>query len=138
MPKKSSWRASQKLELIHADICGPISPESNSGKRYTLCFNDDFSQKSWVFLLAEKSEALNCFKMFKIMVEKDTLMFVRCLQTDRGGEFTSNEFCRQQGIKRQVTMVYTPQHNGVAERKNRTVMNMVRSLLSDKRIPKTF
>ena len=91
--------------------------------------------------MAEKSEALNCFKRFKIMVEKDTLMFVRCLQTERGGEFTSNEFnefCRQQGIKRQLTMAYTPQHNGVAERKNRTVMNMVRSLLSDKRIPKTF
>ena len=92
MPKKSSWRASQKLELIHADICGPISPESDSGKRYILCFIDDFSRKSWVFLLAKKSEALNCFKRFKIMVEKVILMFVRYLRTDRGGEFTSNEF----------------------------------------------
>jgi transposase InsO family protein len=75
------------------------------------------------------------------MVEKDTLMFVRCLRTDKRGEFTSNEFnefCRQKGIKRQLTTAYTPQHNGVAERKNRTVMNMVGSMLSDKRILKTF
>jgi len=112
MPKHSIWRANQKLELIHADICGPISPESNSGKRYILCFIDDFSRKSWVFLLATKSEAFFYFKQFKAMVEKETLLHVKCLRTDRGGEFTSNdfnEFCSQQGIKRQLTTTYTPQ-----------------------------
>jgi hypothetical protein len=75
------------------------------------------------------------------MVEKETGLFVKCLRTDRGGEFNSNEFndfCKQSGIKRQLTAAYTPQQNGVAERKNRTVMNMVRSMLSDKNIPKTF
>ena len=61
MPTKSTWRASQPSELIHADICGPISPISNSGKRYTLCFIDDFSRISWVYLLTVKSEALICF-----------------------------------------------------------------------------
>ena len=75
------------------------------------------------------------------MVEKETLLHVKCLRTDRGGEFTSSEFnelCSQQGIKRQLTTAYTPQQNGVAERKNRTVMNMVRSILSGKGIPKPF
>jgi transposase InsO family protein len=121
MPKHSIWRANQKLELIHADICGPISPESNSGKRYILCFIDDYSRKSWVFLLATKSEAFFYFKQFKAMVEKETLLHVKCLRTDRGGEFTSNDFnelCSQQGIKQQLTMVYTPQQNRVVERKN--------------------
>ena len=139
--KRSTWRASQKLELIHADICGPITPTSNSGKRYTLCFIDDYSRRSWVYLLVEKSEALNFFKCFKKMVEKETGLCVKCLRTDRGGEFTSsefNDFCKRSGIKRQLTTAYTPQQNGVAERKNRTVMNMVRSVLSDKNIPKTF
>ena len=63
------------------------------------------------------------------------------MRTDRGGKFNSNEFnefCKLSGIKRQLTAAYTPQQNGVAERKNRTVMNMVRSMLSDKKIPKTF
>ncbi|CAL2259306.1 unnamed protein product [Prunus armeniaca] len=141
IPKKSTWRATQKLELIHADICGPITPTSNSNKRYILLFIDDYSRKAWVYFLVEKSKAFNYFKCFKTMVEKETGLFVKCLRTDRGGEFNSNEFndfCKQSGIKRQLTTAYTPQQNGVAERKNRTVMNMVRSMLSDKNIPKNF
>lgn len=121
MSKNSTWRANMKLELIHVDICGPILPESNSGKRYILCFIDDFSRKSWVFILTTKSEAFTCFKNFKIMFEKESSLRVKCLRTDRGGEFTShafNEFCSNEGIKRQLTTAYTPQQNGVAERKN--------------------
>ncbi|KAB2616999.1 hypothetical protein D8674_012868 [Pyrus ussuriensis x Pyrus communis] len=95
MPTRSTWRASQPLELIHADICGPIQfVTSRPGA-------DHFP----------------------------------------GPEFTSTEFtnfCKENGIKRQLTTAYTPQQNGVAERKNRTVMNMVRSMLSDKKLPKTF
>jgi transposase InsO family protein len=75
------------------------------------------------------------------MVEKETWLFVKCLRTDRGGEFISNkfnDFCKHNGIKRQLTTIYTPQQNGVAKRKNGTVMNMVRSMLFDKNIPKTF
>ena len=141
MQTRTTWRASQPLELIHADICGPISPTSNGGKRYILCFIDDFSRKSWVYLLTAKSEALCCFKLFTTMVEKKRGFSIKCLRTDRGGEFTSIDFtdyCNKMGIKRQLTNVYTPQQNEVAERKNRTVMNMVRSMLSDKKLPKTF
>lgn len=75
------------------------------------------------------------------MAEKETWLFVKCLRTDRGGEFISNkfnDFCKHNGIKRQLTTIYTPQQNGVAKRKNGTVMNMVRSMLFDKNIPKTF
>lgn len=131
IPKTSQWRASQRLELIHADICGPISPTSNSLKRYFLCFIDDYSRKAWVYLLAEKSEAFSHFMIFKKHVEKETNLAIKCLRTDRGCEFTSiefNEFCKKSGIKRQLTTAYTPQQNGVVERKNRNVMNMVRTL----------
>ncbi|GAA0141050.1 hypothetical protein LIER_02285 [Lithospermum erythrorhizon] len=138
IPKKSNWRASKILELIHSDICGPINPTSNSGKRYFLTFIDDFSRKGWVYLLINKSEALSCFKEFKSMVEKDSGHVIKGLRTDRGGEYLSEafkEYCKEHGIKRQLTTAYTPQQNGVAERRNRTIMNMVRSLLSAKKMP---
>jgi transposase InsO family protein len=78
---------------------------------------------------------LICLKKFKTLVEKEAGSLVECLRTDRGGEFTSkefNEYCSMNGIKRQLTVAYTPQQNGVAERKNRTIMNLVRSILSEK------
>jgi len=141
IPKTSKWHASTILELIHADICGPIEPISNSGKRYFFSLIDDYSRKGWVYLLSEKSEALDYFKLYKNMVEKETGALIKCLRTDRGGEFNSlafRSFCDENGIKRQLTTTYTPQQNGVAERKNRTVMNMVRCMLSARRVPKTF
>jgi hypothetical protein len=139
--KKSHWRAAHKLQLIHSDIYRPVNPESNSGKRYLITFIDDFSRKCWVYFSSEKSDALNMFKKFKNLVEKEAGSLVECLRTDRGGEFTSkefNEYCSMNGIKRQLMATYTPQQNGVAERKNRTIMNIVRSILSEKHIPREF
>ncbi|PNX98657.1 gag-pol polyprotein, partial [Trifolium pratense] len=141
MPKKSPWRASEKLQLIHSDICGPINPESNGKKRYFITFIDDLSRKTWIYFLSEKSEALTIFQKFKAIVENETKLKIQCLRTDRGGEYTStafNEYCDIQGIKRQLTTSYTPQQNGVSERKNRTIMNMVRCMLKDKNVPKSF
>lgn len=141
IPKRSTWRATQRLELIHADLCGPISLISNSEIKYVLCLIDDYSRKVWSYILHAKSDTFAVFKIFKTFVEKETSLSIKCLRTDRGGEFTSiefNDFCKDNGIKRQLTMAYTPQQNGVAERKNRTVMNYVRSMLSEKGIPKPF
>nr|GEU68375.1 copia-type polyprotein [Tanacetum cinerariifolium] len=135
IPKKNSWRATKKLQLIHSDICGPISPISNSEKRYILTFIDDFSRKTCIYMLNEKSEAFTKFKNFKNLIEKEARMSIQCLRTDRGGEFTSNEFttfCDEHGINRQLTAAYTPQQNGVAKRKNRTIMNMKRHKLDEK------
>lgn len=141
MSKKSQWRATEKLKLIHADLCGPISSTSHSGKRYIFLLIDDFSRKSWVYLLCEKAEAFDVFKIFKSRVEKEAGAPIFCLRTDRGGEFTSNvfnQFCEEHGIKRQLTAAYTPQQNGVAERRNRTIMNMVRCVLTEKNLPRKF
>lgn len=71
IPKKSLWRASKPLQLIHSDICGPITPASHSDKRYILSFIDDFSRKTWIYFLLEKSEAFTVFKSFKVVVEKE-------------------------------------------------------------------
>lgn len=141
IPKKSSWRASKKLQLVHADICGPITPYSNSNKRYMLSFIGDFTRKAWIYFLHEKSEAFGMFKIFKAYVEKEVGAFITCLRTDRGGEFTSNEFeefFKDQGICRKLTVAYTPQQNGVTERKNRTVMNAVRAVLNERQVPRVF
>ena len=78
--------------------------------------------------MVEKSEALVIFKQYKSCVEKEIGSYIKCLRIDRGGEFTSqdfNEFGNENGIKRQLTAAYTPQQNGVSERKKQTIMNMV-------------
>jgi len=106
-----------------------------------LSFIDDYSRNNWVYFLSEKSEALISFKDFKCLVEKEVGSDICCLRTDRGGEFTSykfNNFCKTHGIRRQLTTRYTPQQNGVAKRKNRTIMNMVRCLLTEKQMPNVF
>ncbi|KAD6118940.1 hypothetical protein E3N88_10211 [Mikania micrantha] len=139
IPKRSTWRASEKLQLIHTDLCGPISPTSPSGKRYILSFIDDFSRKGWLYFLSNKSESFEYFQRFKALVENETNKTIKALRSDRGGEFISNEFnafCDKHGIKRQLTTAFTPQQNGVAERRNKTIMNMVRCVLIDKSLPK--
>lgn len=123
------------------DICGPINPISVSGKRYILNFIDDFSRKCWTYLLSEKSETFQFFKEFKAETERESGQKLVCLWSYRGGEYNSREFeeyFKEFGIKRQLKAAYTPQQNGVAERKNRSVMNMTRCMLMEKFVPRKF
>lgn len=76
------------LELVHSNICGPITPTSNGGKNYVITFIDDFSQKVWVYFLQEKSEAFEVFKSFKASIEKEADSSIQILRTDRGDEFS--------------------------------------------------
>ena len=80
------------LQLVHSDLCGPINPSSNGGKRYIITFIDDFSRKTWVYFLQAKSDAFEAYKSFKIMVEKEVVSQIKVLRTDRGGEYNSQEF----------------------------------------------
>lgn len=118
-PSRSDFMAEKKLELIHADLCGPISPPTPSGNRYVFSLVDDYSRTIWVYMLRAKDLALEAFKKFKTLVEKEARETIQTLRTDRGGEFTSKEFedyCANAGIKRHLTAPYTPQQNGVVER----------------------
>ena len=93
---------------------------------------NDYTRKIWIYFLREKSEAFNKFKEFKALVEKQRGYHLKTLRSDRGGEFTSNEFndyCKQEGIRRELTTSYTPRQNGIAEWKNRTIFEMARSML---------
>ncbi|KAK1431533.1 hypothetical protein QVD17_07993 [Tagetes erecta] len=134
----SSWRARSKLELIHTDLCGPMQVPSLGNSLYYLLFIDDLTRMCWVYFVTNKNEAFMKFKVFKAMVEKESGKSIKVLRSDRGGEFCSkafDQFCEDNGIKRERTVPYTPQLNGVAERKNRTIMNLTRSMLKEKELP---
>ncbi|KAI5312301.1 hypothetical protein L3X38_041474 [Prunus dulcis] len=99
-----------------------------SENRYFLLFIDNCTRMAWVYFLINKSNAFECFKKFKAMTELQSGHKVKSLRSDRGGEFMSNEFheyCSEGGIQRQLTVAYSPQQNGVAERKNRTSLKEV-------------
>ncbi|CAL2251278.1 unnamed protein product [Prunus armeniaca] len=137
-PNNQAQRAISPLELVHTDLCGPMKTESVAGNKYFMLIIDDCTRMSWVYFLRNKSEAFNCFKKFKSMTELQSGHKVKCLRSDRGGEFLSSEFikfCEDHGIQRQLTMAYTPQQNGVVERKNGTVVEMAKSMLHEKEIP---
>nr|KYP60023.1 Retrovirus-related Pol polyprotein from transposon TNT 1-94 [Cajanus cajan] len=96
---------------------------------------------TWVYFLKIKSEVFGIFKKFKALVEKQSGKQIKALRSDRGKEYTSREFdkfCEDEGIERQLTVAYTPQQNGVSERKNHTVMEMARLMLKEKGLPNTF
>jgi transposase InsO family protein len=102
-PKEASYRAKKVLELVHTDICGPITPNSLGKHRYFITFIDDFSRKTWVYFLKEKSETFFIFKKFKVLLENLSAECIKTLRSDRDGEFTSKEFmnfCEQKGIRR--------------------------------------
>ncbi|KAM1999944.1 hypothetical protein ACFX16_007308 [Malus domestica] len=134
-------RATEILGLIHTDVCGPMSTTSRGGFSYYITFTDDHSRFSYVYLMKYKSESFERFKEFKNEVEKQTGKQIKTLRSDRGGEYLSNEFLdylKECGIVSQWTPPGTPQHNGVSERRNRTLMNMVRSMMSSADLPISF
>lgn len=77
------------LDLVHSDLCGPINPTSNDGKRYFIMFIDDYSWKTWVYFLQEKYETFSAFKSFKALVEKEMGMPIKILRSNRGGAYNS-------------------------------------------------
>ena len=85
-PKESNSRAQKPLELIHTDVCGPFKPNSLGKSNYFLLFIDDFSRKTWVYFLKQKSEVFEAFKKFKAAVEKESGYQIKAMRSDRGGE----------------------------------------------------
>lgn len=140
-PRSSQSNTSNVLELIHSDVCGPMQTESINGSKYFLTFIDDYSRMTWVYFMKSKSEVLSKFKIFKPYVENQSETRIKRLRTDGGGEFLLKEFiklCQESGIHREVTTPYTPQQNGVAERRNRTLVEMARSMLKEKSLSNKF
>ena len=125
-------RAKELLGLVHTDVCGPMSTCAKGGYYYFITFTDDLSRFGYVYLMRHKSESFEMFKQYHKEVEKQTGKCIKILRSDRGGEYLSNDFVtylRENGILSQWTPPGTPQHNGVSERRNRTLLDMVRSMM---------
>ncbi|KAG8485650.1 hypothetical protein CXB51_018843 [Gossypium anomalum] len=138
-PANTTWRASSKLELVHSDVCGPMRTESLSGNKYFILFIDDYTRYCWVYFLKHKFEVAQVFIKFKAVVETETGCKIKTIRSDNGTEYTLAQFqslCKDAGIKHQLTNVYTPQQNGVSERKNRSLMDIARCLLFEKNLPR--
>ncbi|GJW76372.1 zinc finger, CCHC-type containing protein [Tanacetum coccineum] len=129
-PFKSITRKSVILELIHSDLCDFHATPSLGNKKYVITFIDDASRFCYVYLLHAKDEALDKFRIYKTEVELQQNDLVKTLRTDRGGEYYDPIFFQSVGIIHETTAPYTPQQNGVAERKNRALKEMVNSMLS--------
>ncbi len=125
-------KTTQVLQLVHTDLCGPMPVPSPSGKRYVLTFLDDWSRCLKIYLLATKDQVLDCFKQYKMAVEKSTGKCIKILRSDGGGEyvgFNFKQYLRDNGIAHQTSAPYSPQQNGAAERMNRTIVEMARTML---------
>jgi transposase InsO family protein len=126
-PKRDS-KEEGVLEIIHLDVCGLMPSPSISEYVYYVSFIDDYSRKTWVYFLKSKDEVFSKFKEFKTLIENIFERKIKILRSDNGDEYTSKEFVnfyKYVGIKRELTTPYNPQQNGVAERKNKTIMEVV-------------
>jgi hypothetical protein len=145
--KKNSKRSIGILEIIHIDICGPFNVKSVDGYDSLITFTDDYSRYGYIYPIKERSEALDKFKIFKAEVENQHDLKIEIVRSDHGGEYYGRhtpygqvpgpfaKFLMEQGIVAQYSMPGEPQQNGVAERRNRTLMDMVRSMISYSMLP---
>ncbi|GJX43763.1 putative ribonuclease H-like domain-containing protein [Tanacetum coccineum] len=132
---------SNPLQMLHIDLFGPIFVRSINHKIYCLVVTDDYSRFSWVFFLATKDETSGILKTFITGIENQINHKVKIIRCDNGTEFKNNDmnqFCGMKGIKREFSVARTPQQNGVAERKNRTLIEAARTMLADSLLPTTF
>jgi hypothetical protein len=140
-PQAAKFRAKDQLELVHGDLCGPITPPTPVGNAYFLLLVDDMSRDMWLTLLRSKSDAPAAIMSFQVKVERETNKKLKVLRTDNGGEFTSvqfGEYCAGEGILRQHSAPHSPQQNGVVERRNQMVVNTARSILRAQSMPDFF
>ena len=131
-------RASNLLELIHTDVCGPMSTTARGGFQYFITFTDDFSRYGYVYLMKHKSETFEKFREFLNEVENLRGKKIKALRSDCGGEYLCHEFSSHIKSCGIVTPPGTPQRNGVYERRNRTLLDMVRSMMSQSDLPLSF
>jgi transposase InsO family protein len=140
-PKVSTTKTKSMLDLVHSDLCGPMETQTPSGKRYVLTLIDDFSRYCTMYLLAKKSEVSENVQDFVQNCMNKFGCKPKIIRSDKEGEYLSNEllsFFKKNGIKHQMTAPYSPQQNGVAERKNRSLIEMARCMLIDAGIPSQF
>jgi hypothetical protein len=141
IPQQSSFRAKERLKLVHGDLCGPVTPATPRGRLYFLPLIDDLSRYMWVVVLSSKGEAADAIRRAQAAAEAECDRKLRVLRTEHDGEFTAAEFtsyCADQGVQRHYSAPYSPQQNGVVERHNQKVVGMARALLKQRGMPGVF
>jgi len=130
----SDSRVTRILDLIHIDVSGWMSHAPLSGYEYYILFIDDHSRRTWNYFLKTKSEVFKRFQEFKALVETQTSRKIKVFRLDNGGEYTLGkfvDFCAEVGVRREFRVPYHPQQNGVAERKNRSIIGVAKAMLHD-------
>lgn len=134
-------RSTEILEIIHSDVCGPMQLESMGKSKYFVTFIDDKSKWCEVRFMKSKEEVFSHFEQYANAVKNQKERNIKSLQSDNGTEYVNEKFCsylKAQGIKRRLTVPYTPEQNGTAERKNRTLLDTARCLLIQSGLPLIF
>jgi transposase InsO family protein len=140
-PAKNIVSPSRPLKLLHMDLFGPIAYISIDGNKYDLVIVDDFSRFTWVFFLQDKSEAKEIVKKFIRRVQNEFELKVKNIRSDNGSEFRNTqfeEFLDEEGIEHELSAPYTPQQNGIVERKNHTLIEAARTMLDEYKTPDSF
>lgn len=131
----------QPFDIIHSDVWGMAPVTSHANYKYFVTFIDDYSRFTWLYLLHSKDELFSVFKIFHSHVKTQFSSNIKIFRSDNGGEYMSHafqEFLQTNGITSQRSCPATPQQNGVAERKNRHLLDVVRTLLLESCVPSRF
>jgi hypothetical protein len=137
----NSDSSTQPLDLVHIDVCGPMSVRSLGGVVYFVTFIDHATRKVWVYPIKERGDVYSIFRKWLPSIEAKKGIKVKALRYDNGGEYTSNEFrdfCESRSILREFTTPYTPVQNGVAERMHRTIQDRVVYMLHHANLSQGF
>jgi transposase InsO family protein len=139
-PSKNVMMTSRPLELLHMDLFGPVPYFTIGGSKYGLVIIDDYSRFTWVFFLHDKSETQETLKRFLRRAQNEFELKVN-IRSDNGSEFKNlqvEEYLKEKGIKYEFFAPYTPQQNGIVERKNMTLIDMARTMLGEYKSPEQF
>lgn len=137
----ASRSAKSKLELVHSDLCGPMSSKSLGGARYFMILVDDFTRFTYVAFIKKKSDTLQEFQYFVALVLKQGYGAVQRLRTDKGTEYMNNAFksyLKSNGIVHETSAPYTPEQNGIAERANRTLIEKARCMMHHAKLSTSY
>ena len=138
---RKSYGARTPLEIVRSNIFGPMQTPSIGGCNYFLTYIDFFTRKTWVYFLKHKSDPFKCFQQFKALMENQSGYNIKILRMDIGGEYVLNDFLiffKIHGIHKQFTTWYRCQQNGVAERKNRTIMETVHNMMASNHLSNEY
>lgn len=140
-PKRLNNRAKSPFELVHTDVWGPCRTASTLGFQYFVTFIDDYSRCTWLFLMKNRAELFSIFQKFYAEIQTQFNISIRVLRSDNAREYFSapfTSFMSHHGILHQSSCAHTPQQNGVAERKNRHLVETARTLLLHSNVPFRF